>query len=82
MTSLDDLVTVEDLSTKPHEPESIIDSRTKHLRNKQIREFKIKWMDMTLEDSTWEREDTLKLNFPNFLLQECNTLKWGRMLQP
>ena len=31
-----------------------------------------------IKDATWERENTLKTNFPNFPLQECNVLKrWG-----
>ena len=38
------LVTSEELSSKPHVPERIFDVKTKHLRTKVIREFKIKWM--------------------------------------
>ena len=80
VVSIDDLVTLEDLSYKPHEPERILHSRTKKLRTKQIREFKIKWMDKTIDDSTWEREDALRSLFPDFPLQECNALKRGSML--
>ena len=40
-----DLVTLEDLSYKPHVPENILDSQTKLLSSKEIHEFKIKWMD-------------------------------------
>ena len=78
--TLHDLVTFEDLSYKPHVPERILNSRTKALRSKSIRQFKIKWMDKTIDDATWEREDTLKARFPDFVLQECNFLKWGSML--
>ena len=45
------LVTSEELSTKPHVPERILDVKTKHLRTKVIREFKIKWMDKSIKDS-------------------------------
>ena len=75
------LVSSEDLSSKPHVPEKILDVKTKKLRTKEIREFKIKWMDKSIKDATWEREKTLITNFPNFPLQECNVLKRGSMLR-
>ena len=34
-------------------------------------------MDKAIQDATWEREETLVTNFPNFSLQECNVLKRG-----
>ena len=39
------LVTSEELSSKPHVPERILNVKTKNLLTKEIREFKIKWMD-------------------------------------
>ena len=79
--TLHDLVTFEDLSYKPHVPEQILDSRTKLLCSKNICQFKIKWMDKTIDYATWEREDTLKVRFPDFILQECNFMKRGSMLR-
>ena len=73
--TIQDLVTLEDFSYKPHVPERILDSRTKRLRSKEIRLFKIKWMDKPIDDATWEREHSLKAQFPHFILQECNLLK-------
>ena len=64
------LVTSEGLSSKPHLPERILDVKTKMLRIKEIKEFKIKWMDKSIKDATWERKNTLTTNFPNFPLQE------------
>ena len=75
------LVTSEELSSKPHVLERILDVKTKNLRTKIIREFKIKWMDKSIKDVTWEHENTLTTNFPNFPLQECNVLKRGSMLR-
>ena len=69
------LVTFEELSSKPHVPERILDVKTKKKRSKIIREFKIKWMDKSIKDATWERKNTLRTNFPDFPLQECNVLK-------
>ena len=31
----------------------------------------------SIKDATWERENTIKTNFPNFSLQDCNVLKRG-----
>ena len=46
----------------------MFDSRTKVLRSKSTYQFKIKWMDKTIDDATWERERTLKARFPDFVL--------------
>ena len=35
---------------------------------KHINQFSIKWMDKTIDDATWERENTLKAQFLNFIL--------------
>ena len=64
------LVTSEELSSKPHVLERILDVITTKLCNKVIREFKIKWMDKLIKDTTRERKNTLRTNFPNFSLQE------------
>ena len=71
------LITSEELSTKPHVPDIILDVKTKNLRTKVIRELKIKLMAKSIKDATWESENTLTTNFPNFPLQECNVLKRG-----
>mgnify|MGYP006925751746 CR=1 FL=1 len=57
-------VTHLDLSSKPHLPNKNLDSRTKHLRSKWIREFKISWLDQTRSDATWEEEHVLKSKIP------------------
>ena len=38
-------------------------------------------MDKSIQDVTWEQEQTLITNFPSFSLQECNVLKSGNMLR-
>ena len=42
-------------------PEVILDTQQKKLRNKTIIEYLIKWRNLPSEDATWEREDTIKL---------------------
>ena len=54
--------------------------KQKNLHSKIIQELKIKWVDKTIKDATWERENTLRTNFSNFPLQECNVLTKGSML--
>ena len=53
----------------------LIISRTKLLRSKEIQLFKVKWMDKLIDDAAWAHEDTLKQQFPHFILQECQLLK-------
>ena len=75
------LVTCEELASKPHVPERILDVKMKHLHFKIMREFKIKWTDKSIKGVKWEQEHTLKTNFPNFSLQEANVLKRWSMLR-
>lgn len=46
------------------EPEGILQSRTRSLRSRQIKEHLIKWKNLDIEDSTWENDEWLK-QFPN-----------------
>ena len=49
------------------QPESILQTRVRQLRNRSINEYLIKWTGYPEEDATWEREDTLLTSYPNFL---------------
>ena len=73
--TIETLVTSEEVSSKPHVSERILNVKTKNLCPKIMREFKIKWMDKSIKDVTWEHENTLRNHFPNFPLQECNVLR-------
>ena len=52
-----------------------------NLCSKIIQNFKIKWMNKSIKDPTWDQENTFTTNFPNSLLQERNVLKRGTMLR-
>ena len=51
---VNNIVTLENLSYKPHIPKGIFYSRTIILHFKQIHQFKIKCMDRSIYDDTWE----------------------------
>jgi hypothetical protein len=38
------------------EPEIIMETRIKHLRNRAITEYLIKWKNLPMEEETWEDE--------------------------
>ena len=48
-------------------PEQILQTRSKPLRNRTITEHLIKWSTYPVEDATWECEDVLQTNFPQFI---------------
>ena len=53
-------------------PEQILQTRSKPLRNRTLTEHLIKWSTY-IEDATWEREDILVQNFPQFIS------RWGHL---
>ena len=66
MVFVNDLVTLKDLAYKPHVPKCILDSKTKTLPSKSMPEFRIKWLDRTIDNAIWEKETTSKTQFPTF----------------
>ena len=42
------------------EPEAVMETRTRQLRNRSISEYLIKWKNLPIEDSTWEDENFIK----------------------
>ena len=50
----------------------IIDSRDQVLRRKTVRLVRVLWRHCGVEESTWEREDTLRATYP-FLFRDGGT---------
>ena len=44
----------------------IMDSRDKVLRSKTVRLVKEMWQHRGIHEATWEREDTMRANYPFF----------------
>jgi hypothetical protein len=55
-----------DLTYKTH-PIKVLDQQDKVTRNKTTRFYKIQWNDHSEEEATWEQEDSLRSNYPEFL---------------
>jgi hypothetical protein len=49
------------------QPIQILDSKLRVTRRKKIKMYKILWNHHTEEETTWETEDYLQKNFPEFL---------------
>ena len=45
----------------------VMQSRTRILRNMTLNKYLIKWTGYPKEDATWEREDILLANYPEFM---------------
>ena len=53
----------EDLSYQ-EKPVMIMDRENKVLRNKVIPLVKVLWRNQKVEEATWEREDDMRVNYP------------------
>ena len=47
----------------------IVDSRDRVLRRKTVRLLRVLWQHCGVEESTWEREDTMRATYP-FLFRD------------
>ena len=47
-------------------PIRILETSERVTRNKRIRMIKVQWGHHTEDEATWEREDELKAQFPDF----------------
>jgi hypothetical protein len=55
-----------DLTYKAY-PTNILDQQDRVTRNKTTRFYKVQWNDHSEDEATWEHEDFLRSNYPNFL---------------
>ena len=53
-------------------PVCIVDSREQVLRRKTVRLVRVLWWHCGVEESTWEREDTMRATYP-FLFRDEGT---------
>jgi hypothetical protein len=60
------------LSYKEH-PVKILDWKERSTRKKAIKMCKIQWNNHTEEEATWETEDYLNKNYPEFLHKSVGT---------
>jgi hypothetical protein len=63
--SIEDLSASEDLSYQEY-PVKILETSENVTRNKKIKMCKVQWSHQTEQEATWEREEELKAEFPNF----------------
>jgi hypothetical protein len=62
---LEDLVMGEDLAYQEH-PIKILETSEQVMKNKTIKMCKAQWSRHIDEEATWEREEDLKTEFPDF----------------
>ena len=67
--SEEDLTHLEDLSLRvPLEPEKVLRTEDKQLRNCSISECLVRWKGRIEDDDSWEKVESIKKNFPGFHL--------------
>ena len=65
-------IEVETDGTFEEGPMCIMDSRDQVLRRKTLRIVRVLWQHLGVEESTWEREDTMRATYP-FLIRDEDT---------
>jgi hypothetical protein len=69
---MEDLSATEDLSYQEY-PIKILETFERVTRNKKIQMCKVQWSHHTEEEATWEREEELKVKFPNFFFDQSES---------
>jgi hypothetical protein len=62
---MEDMCASEDLSYQ-EDPIKILEIFERFIRNKKIKMCKVQWSHHTEVEATWEREEELRTEFPNF----------------
>jgi hypothetical protein len=61
-----------DLSYQEH-PVKILDRKERSTHAKSIKMYKIQWSNHSEEEASWETEDFLRSNYPDYLPKEIGT---------
>jgi hypothetical protein len=69
---LEDMVTSEDLTYQEY-PIKLLETSKRVIRNKKIRMCKVQWCHHKKEEATWEREEELKAELPNFFSESSES---------
>jgi hypothetical protein len=69
---LEDLVTREYLTYQEY-PLKLLEISERVTRNKKIQMCKVQWSHHTEEEATWDREEELKAEFPNFFTESSKS---------
>jgi hypothetical protein len=71
---LEELQVGEDLTYQEY-PVKILDTSEKVTRNNRYRISKVQWSNHTEEEATWEKEDQLKVEFPE-IFSNLSESRW------
>ena len=64
------------------EPECILQTCTKKLRNKTLTQYLIQWKTLLVEEATWEDEEFIQKNPHLVSIEDNASFKRGGMLRP
>jgi hypothetical protein len=83
---MEDLDAKEDLSYQEY-PIKFLETSERVTRNKRIKMCKVQWSHHTEKEATWQREEELKVEFPNFFFDSSESRGWdsfwgGRFVTP
>ncbi|KAK6141796.1 hypothetical protein DH2020_024458 [Rehmannia glutinosa] len=59
-------LTINNNLTYEEAPETILERKIQHLRNKDIALFKVQWRSLGRKEATWKREEEIRVKYPSF----------------
>ncbi len=62
-------------------PVCILDTKDRKTRNRNIRFLKVQWSHHTKDEATWEKEDDLQKNYPQFFHHQGTTISRTKFLK-
>jgi hypothetical protein len=66
-------VEIEPDLTYQEQPIKVLDHRSRSTRSQTLKMYRVKWSNHTEEEATWETEDFLSKNYPEFLSKSVGT---------
>ena len=66
--------------TYVEKPVQILDYKIKQLRNRSIRLVKVLWRNHSIEEATWETNESMRKSYPQLFIGSGTTF-WGKILK-
>jgi len=63
---------IEENLTYPEKPVRVLDQKDRVTRSRTVKFYKVQWSNHSEDEATWEQEDYLEANYPEFLATQTH----------